>query len=106
MEASGKTFQIRSAKDFIPGKGRDRILSLKLLSELPVDTEHTPSSHNMSSDEPTNAYDFMKKRRNMTGDPSMQKWNASIRVGNFASLDNSPLCVCKSQLRCMHFNKC
>ena len=94
MEWTENTFQIRPAKDFIVSKGRDRLLSLRILSELSIEDEYG-SSHDMSSEssEPKNAYDFMKRRRNVTGDPTMKRWNASIRVGNFAAVDGAPLCV-------------
>ncbi|KAL5519837.1 hypothetical protein ACEPAG_1497 [Sanghuangporus baumii] len=92
VEASGGVFQVRPSREFTPAKGRDRLLSLRFLSELPVD-EMTASSTHTSSDPPTNAYEFMRRRRGLTGDPSMKRWNASIRLGNFASLDGSPLCV-------------
>ncbi|KAI5123127.1 hypothetical protein M0805_001482 [Coniferiporia weirii] len=92
MEESGGLFQIRPAKDFTPAKGRDRLLSLSFLSELPFEEANAPSSIS-SSDAPTNAYEFMRGRRNFTGDPSLKWWNASIRVGNFTSLESSPLCI-------------
>lgn len=39
------------------------------------------------------AYDFMAKRRVATGDPAMERWNAALRLANFASLESAPLCV-------------
>ena len=93
VDGSGGVFQVRPARDFIPAKGRDRLLSLRFLTELPAEETAAPSSTHSSSDPPTNAYDFMRRRREMNGDPSMKRWNASIRLGNFASLEGSPLCV-------------
>ncbi|OCB88935.1 hypothetical protein A7U60_g3890 [Sanghuangporus baumii] len=93
VEASGGVFQVRPSREFTPTKGRDRLLSLRFLSELPVDETTASSSTHTSSDPPTNAYEFMRRRRGLTGDPSMKRWNASIRLGNFASLDGSPLCM-------------
>ena len=93
-ESSGGAFQIRPHKDFLPVKGRDRLLSLKLLSELPNDTiNNGPMSETESLSEPRNAYDFMRRRREFGGDPTLQKWNASVRLANYASVENCPLCV-------------
>ncbi|KAF9242539.1 muts domain V-domain-containing protein [Melanogaster broomeanus] len=94
-EASGSIFQIRPHKEFVPRKGRDRLLSLRLLSELDCDVD---PNHDSSSDIPSttgirNAYDFMQKRRVVTGDPTMKRWNAAIRLANFASLESAPLCL-------------
>ncbi|EKM51809.1 uncharacterized protein PHACADRAFT_262157 [Phanerochaete carnosa HHB-10118-sp] len=94
MDGTGGSFQVRPHKDFIPAKGRDRILSLRLLSELPEDrhiVEGLPSSS--SEDEPRSAYDFMRRRKETTGDPNLQKWNACIRLANYASIEGSPLCL-------------
>ncbi|KAH7915490.1 DNA mismatch repair protein MutS [Hygrophoropsis aurantiaca] len=94
MEASGNVFQIRPHKEFIPNKGRDRLLSLRFLSEL--DHEETachPSSDTNSSVAPQNAYDFMQRRREAGADPTAKRWNAAIRLANFAALESSPLCI-------------
>jgi DNA mismatch repair protein MSH5 len=40
-----------------------------------------------------NAYDFMSRRREEAGDPTLKHWNASIRLSNFSCAENSPLCV-------------
>ncbi|KZT18625.1 hypothetical protein NEOLEDRAFT_1159406 [Neolentinus lepideus HHB14362 ss-1] len=94
MDVSGGVFQIRPHKDFIAGKGRDRLLSLGFLSELPLNEDHrSMRDSESSSSEVRNAYDFMKRRKDITGDPLMKKWSASIRVCNFASLDTAPLCL-------------
>lgn len=95
VEAAGGIFQIRPHKDFTPAKGRERILSLPLLLDLPS-TEN--SGHNNFTDAdpnlvPRNAYDFMRMRRDIGSDPTLKRWNASIRLSNFASADSSPLCV-------------
>ena len=98
MDASGGVFQVRPAKDFIPNKGRDRLLSLDFLLNLPVEQSDAPP-HSPSSDvAPTNAYDFMRSRRDATGDPILRKWNATIRLGNFVALERSPLCVSQSYM--------
>ncbi|KAI0670991.1 DNA mismatch repair protein MutS [Trametes maxima] len=94
MDGSGGTFQVRPHKDFLPLKGRDRLLSLRLLSELPVvqDRDDNVPESDLAS-EPRNAYDFMRRRREVGGDPLLQKWNASVRLANFASVESSPLCL-------------
>lgn len=95
VEAKGGIFQIRPHKDFVPTKGRDRLLSLRLLSDLPLSKEaDLCNSYDITSgSEPRNAYDFMKRRRDAGSDPTMKRWNASIRLANFASVESSPLCV-------------
>ncbi|KAM5533149.1 hypothetical protein V8D89_013197 [Ganoderma adspersum] len=94
VDGSGGTFQIRPHKEFIPLKGRDRLLSLRLLSQLPVGPNEQDTVSELGSvSEPRNAYDFMRRRRETGNDPTMQKWNASIRLANFASIENSPLCL-------------
>lgn len=98
METAGGLFQIRPHKDFAPSKGKDRLLSLRLLSEMPLDPPEDSSTSSLSvtsnSDVPKNAYDFMKRRQDIGADPTLKRWNASIRLANFASADSSPLCVC------------
>ncbi|KLO15985.1 hypothetical protein SCHPADRAFT_238288 [Schizopora paradoxa] len=92
MDESGGFFQICLAKDFALAKGRERLLSLGCLSELPLDALDRGLATS-DSDDPSNAYDFMQRRRAVTGDPTQRRWNASIRLGNFASLETSPLCI-------------
>ncbi|EIW81045.1 hypothetical protein CONPUDRAFT_90104 [Coniophora puteana RWD-64-598 SS2] len=92
MEASAGIFQIRPHKEFVAHRGRERFLSLKFLSEL----EHIEC--NLQSDDsdnsaPRNAYEFMKQRSANTIDPTMARWNAAIRMANFASVEKSPLCM-------------
>ncbi|KAH9841446.1 DNA mismatch repair protein MutS [Rhodofomes roseus] len=94
MDSSGGTFQVRPHKDFSAAKGRDRLLSLRLLSELPSDlARDMPSSESDSGSEPRNAYEFMRRRQEIGGDPTMQQWNASIRLANYASMEATPLCL-------------
>ncbi|KDQ62441.1 hypothetical protein JAAARDRAFT_189767 [Jaapia argillacea MUCL 33604] len=96
MDTSQGIFQIRPYKDFVAGKGRERLLSLRLLSELPTimaELGNTGSSDSGPSTEPMNAYDFMQRRRDYHGDPTMKRWNASIRLSNFASMECSPFCL-------------
>ncbi|KAK7469304.1 hypothetical protein VKT23_003788 [Stygiomarasmius scandens] len=95
MDASCGIFQIRPYKEFSAAKGRDRLLSLQLLSELPSQhAENAGSSDGESSEDPSrNAYDFMKRQRESVGDPAMKRWNASIRLYNFASTESSSLCM-------------
>ena len=96
VESTDSTFQIRPFKEFMSSKGRDRLLSLKHFSKLAVDepTDIHSSDTNSNSSRPNNAYGFMRSRRDAAGDPSTARWNASIRLSNFASVETSPLCVC------------
>ncbi|KAI0697886.1 DNA mismatch repair protein MutS [Cytidiella melzeri] len=91
MDTTSGLFQIRPFKDFLPAKGRDRVLSLRLLTVL--STHNNASSEGSSDAEPRNVYDFMRRRKEVAGDPTTQKWNASIRLANHASIDHSPLCL-------------
>ncbi|KAG2033757.1 muts domain V-domain-containing protein [Suillus americanus] len=93
-EASGGAFQIRPHKEFSPHRGRDRLLSLRFLSELTTeDTGQCLSSDSNSGAEPRNAYEFMQKCKQAAGDPTMKRWNAAIRLANYASVESSPLCI-------------
>lgn len=96
MQTSDGIFQLRPHKDFGPARGRDRLLSLRILAELPISDDYGQTNDHSLSDHPEppkNASDFMRQRREVNGDPSLKKWNAMIRLGNFATLDNAPLCV-------------
>lgn len=94
VDTCGGVFQIRPHKDFLPRKGRERILSLHLLSTLPTDEVDPLAASSSSSDtEPRSAYDFMRRQRDVNGDPTTQRWNASIRLANYAAVDDAPLCV-------------
>ncbi|KAJ7819398.1 DNA mismatch repair protein MutS [Mycena olivaceomarginata] len=100
MDASGGVFQIRPHKEFVASKGRERLLSLRLLSELPQDNSDLPASSEIGSTPSNsngttrNVYDFMRRRHAVTGgDPTTKRWNASIRLSNFTSVESSPLCV-------------
>ncbi|KAI0087825.1 muts domain V-domain-containing protein [Irpex rosettiformis] len=94
MTTTSGVFQVRPYKDFLPAKGRDRVLSLRLLTILTSGSaEDTGSSEASSESEPRNAYEFMRKKKQITGDPTIQRWNASIRLANHASIDHSPLCL-------------
>lgn len=93
MDVSGGSFQICRHRDFVPAKGRDRLLSLRLLSELPSEDAETVTSDLSSNTQPKNAYDFMSRQRDIGADPTLRRWNASIRISNFASIESSPLCA-------------
>ncbi|KAK7681540.1 hypothetical protein QCA50_015272 [Cerrena zonata] len=93
-DRTGGIFQLRPHKDFLLNKGRDRLLSIRMLSELTsYDVDESLPSDQSSDSEPRNAYDFMRRRKKVTGDPTVQKWNASVRLANYASLETSPLCL-------------
>ena len=96
MAASGGFFQIRPQKDFRPERGRNNVLSLGLLSDLPEGILDPPDLDAYT--EPRNAYEFMQWRRNTEGDPTLRRWNASVRMSNFATLDTSPFAVGSMQL--------
>ncbi|KAH9080364.1 DNA mismatch repair protein MutS [Lactarius deliciosus] len=91
MAASGGFFQIRPQKDFRPERGRNSVLSLGLLSDLPEETIDPPDPD--ASAEPRNAYEFMQRRRSAKGNPTLKRWNASVRMPNFAALDVSPFAL-------------
>ncbi|KAI9464933.1 DNA mismatch repair protein MutS [Lactarius psammicola] len=91
MATSGGFFQIRPQKDFRPERGRNNVLSLGLLSDLPEETIDPPDPD--ASTEPRNAYEFMQRRRSAKGNPTLKRWNASVRVSNFAALDLSPFAL-------------
>lgn len=95
VDASEGTLQIRPHKDFTPSKGRHHILSLRLLAELPADylggLSRTDSD--LGPETARDAYDFMRRRKEFNGDPDMQRWNAAVRLANFASVEEAPLCV-------------
>ncbi|KAH8104687.1 DNA mismatch repair protein MutS [Cristinia sonorae] len=91
MDANDGQFSLRPHKDFLPTKGCDKALSLRLLAELPADPsfDEEPSSDS----EPRSAYEFMRRQQNENGDPTSQRWNAAIRLSNYASVETSPLCM-------------
>ncbi|KAI3616291.1 dna mismatch repair protein msh5 [Moniliophthora roreri] len=97
METSGGHFRIRPHKEFSSAKGRERLLSLRLLSDLPEDDDlrGTTSDVDASISEPAprNAYDFMRRRKEVVRDPVTKRWNASIRLASSVSVESSPFCM-------------
>ena len=86
-DVSGAFFQIRSRKDFLPTKGRDRLMSLGLFAQLPED-------HPSPMDTDVDHAEYERAAcEDMLGDPTQIRWNAMIRLSNFTSVDSSPLCV-------------
>ncbi len=81
-------------------------MSLQLLSDLPPAETGDPSSERGSSPSNShsrNAYEFMSRRRQRgAGDPTAKRWNAAIRLSNFASIDAAPLCVRSSDKHGTH----
>ncbi|KAI6147241.1 muts domain V-domain-containing protein [Pisolithus tinctorius] len=93
-EAAGSIFQIRPHREFVPSKGRERVLSLKLLTELEGGVCSSPDTFPETSENGLmGAYNFMQGRKQTSGDPNMKRWNATIRLANFASLESAPLCL-------------
>ncbi|KIJ54568.1 hypothetical protein M422DRAFT_73531 [Sphaerobolus stellatus SS14] len=91
-------FQIRPKREYNTNKGYERLLTLRLFACLP--NEDGPGNDRCSSEtdlysssEPRNAYDFMRRRRPQAVDPAFERWNASIRLANFSSVDTSPICI-------------
>ncbi|EIN12874.1 hypothetical protein PUNSTDRAFT_111245 [Punctularia strigosozonata HHB-11173 SS5] len=94
VDASSGRFTIRPWKDFAAPKGRERLLCLPMLLNLSEDPQGGDVVSTVSgSSEPRNAYDFMQRRREVHGDPVMQRWNAGIRLANFTDPSDSPLCM-------------
>jgi DNA mismatch repair protein MSH5 len=106
VDTTSATFQIRPSKEFNSTKGKDRLLYLNRLVDLPMDDHMSLNDKSSATSEgggvSRNAYDFMRQRRDETGDPTMKRWNASIRLSNFASIENSPLCVRNGLSRLNH----
>ncbi|KAF8240506.1 hypothetical protein L208DRAFT_1420391 [Tricholoma matsutake] len=72
MDAKDGVFQIRPHMDFVASKGRDQLLSLQLLSELPssvVGKVGVSDIESSTSGSTWNVYDFMQKRWEVKGDP-------------------------------------
>ncbi|KAF8194135.1 hypothetical protein BJ912DRAFT_924219 [Pholiota molesta] len=97
MESADGIFQIRPFKEFVPSKGRERLLSISRFMDLFQDEPDSPRSSDVNSNSRrsglNNAYDFMQSRREITGDPAARRWNASIRISNFTSVEAAPLCM-------------
>jgi DNA mismatch repair protein MSH5 len=70
-EESGGFFQIRPQKDFGVRRGRDRLLSLPLLSEFPIDGSDRTDEDGRTTTSVSDAYDFMRRRTDLGGDPSV-----------------------------------
>jgi DNA mismatch repair protein MSH5 len=91
-EENGSVFRVRLAKDFVAAKGRERLLSLKLFSALPVDDFETTTENDV--DAPSNAHGFMKQQRQSKGlDPAYSRWQTIIRLGSYTAVDTLPICV-------------
>lgn len=99
VDTTNAIFQIRPYKEFNSTRGRDRLLYLNRLADLPMnetialETVPGESTGGGGGGVSCNAYDFMSRRREETGDPTMKHWNASIRLSNFSCAENSPFCV-------------
>ncbi|RXW24408.1 hypothetical protein EST38_g1433 [Candolleomyces aberdarensis] len=104
VDSAGGLFQIRPFKEFNAKRGRERLISLTRLSELPCGFDDMSmmddaSSSTLDDDDidtrSRNAYEFMQKRQAArgTGDPNVQRWNAVTRLANFANAEGSPYCM-------------
>lgn len=86
-----RMFTICNAKDFAPIKGRNHLLRLPLFSNLPPDLEMIETSsfhnHDQHSDSAINCHN------NEIDDPNLKRWQASIRLSNYAALDFASLCL-------------
>ncbi|KAG6890840.1 hypothetical protein C0995_003273 [Termitomyces sp. Mi166 len=76
MDVTSGIFQIRPHKEFSPSRGRDRLLSLRLLADLPHEELPSDSVPPKDGSISGSAYDFMRKRRDVSGDPTLKRWNA------------------------------
>lgn len=91
-------FQIRPKREYNTAKGYERLLTLRLFASLSENGTNDHSSEpdfdssRTGSEEPRNAYEFMRRRPQVT-DPVLERWNAKIRLANFSSVDTSPICV-------------
>lgn len=121
MEATDGFFQIRPCKEFNVARGRERILSLRILTEFAQHNNHNPAAIPDSHSNPAstsgstprtattsrNAYDFMRSRRGGQGrDPAVQRWHAAIRLCNFTSEESSScvsLLFLSSSFLSLHF---
>ena len=99
VEESGGVFQVRPHREFVPDKGRDKILSLSLFATIPSTVPVSAHSESSQPPIPRNAYDFMKKRQQKIGDPTLERRHASIRMASYGD-NNSPLCVSHENWRC------
>ncbi|VDC00678.1 unnamed protein product [Peniophora sp. CBMAI 1063] len=92
-ESAESIFQLRPQKDFKPIRGRSALMSLGFLNDLPDEEQDRVSLSDDATErsEPRNAYEFMQRRTTELGDPTLKRWNASIRMSNYASLDSAPL---------------
>ncbi|KZT37836.1 hypothetical protein SISSUDRAFT_1114147 [Sistotremastrum suecicum HHB10207 ss-3] len=95
MDGNGGVFVVRPRVEFGAKRGRERLLGLRLLAELVVDTRDAPSDVASLDGESHlfNAYEFMQRSRGAQIDPLQARWNAFVRLGNFASLEMAPLCL-------------
>lgn len=93
-ESSGR-LSVRPHREFAADRGKERMLSLRILNEFQphADLDYLEPASSTSVGAPRNAYDFMTRRReDQGGDPALRLWKASIRAQNFGGF-NAPLCV-------------
>ncbi|KAG9034813.1 MutS protein msh5 [Tulasnella sp. JGI-2019a] len=95
-DESSARFSVRPHREFVPERGNDRLLSLRILNQFEplADLDYSETaSCSTGTFGAQNAYDFMRRRQEAQGgDPTLKLWKASIRARNF-SASNSPLCL-------------
>ncbi|KAG8850335.1 MutS protein msh5 [Serendipita sp. 411] len=92
MERLDGALQIRPWKEFTVSHGLTRLYSLPLLAGALPD-EDGDYLQEEAQDEPRNAYEFMAQRGKSTAHPTLTRWCAGVRLGNF-TIDSTkaPLC--------------
>ncbi|KAG8888308.1 MutS protein msh5 [Tulasnella sp. 332] len=95
-DESSARFSVRPHREFVSERGKDRLLSLRILNhfDLQADPDYLETASIHTGAVPVhNAYDFMRKRQEAQGgDPALKLWKASIRAHNFGAF-NAPLCL-------------
>ncbi|EJD50894.1 hypothetical protein AURDEDRAFT_135210 [Auricularia subglabra TFB-10046 SS5] len=95
MSEKSRGWQVRPHREFTVAKGKEKLYSLPLLSDI-VASGGIPSSESGAasrSAQTRDAYDFMDTRAESAADPALTRWQASIRVANFIEAERSPLCM-------------
>ena len=94
----GGTCQVRPKKEFNPARGRDRLFSLPLFSEVPSVPYNLSDEAIMRDNTRDSSSDPTQPRSSTHGegrwiDPALKTWSANIRINSFTAIESSPLCV-------------